>query len=56
MSKVLLVGLLVIFAGHFITEVFVENKKLQRLLNNLSFVGLSIWFLVAIVGVLLFGV
>lgn len=55
MSKLLLVGLLVVFVGHFTAEVFVEDKRLQRLLNNLSFVGLSIWFLVAIIGALLFG-
>ena len=55
MSKVLLVGLFVVFVGHFVAEVFVENKRLQRFLNNLSFVGLILWFLVTIVGVILFG-
>ena len=55
MSKLLLVGLLVLFGGHFTAEVFVENNKLKNLLNNLSFVGLILWFLVAIIGVLLFG-
>ena len=55
MTKVLWVGLLMVFVGHFVAEVFVENKRLQRFLNNLAFVGLALWFLVAIVGVLLFG-
>ena len=55
MSKLLLVGLFVVFVGHFTAEVFVENKRLQKILNNLAFVGLVLWFLVAIISVLLFG-
>ena len=55
MSRILFVGLLVLFSVHFISEVFVENKKAKKLLNNLAFVGLALWFLVTIVRVAVFG-
>ena len=55
MSKLLLVGLLVLFSVHFISEVFVEDKRLQTLINNAAGIGLILWFLLAVVGLFLFG-
>ena len=55
MSKLLVILLFVVFSTHFIAEVFVENKNLQRVLNNFAFVVMGLFFLIGIVGVFIFG-
>ena len=55
MTNLLLVLLIAIAATHFIAEVFVTNKKLQNLLNKISFIGMTLFFLIGIVGVFVFG-
>ena len=55
MTNVLVVLLFVVFSTHFIAEVFVKGDKLQNLLNNLAGIGLTLWFLIAIVGTFIFG-
>lgn len=56
MSKLLVVLLFLVFVGHFTAEVFVEDKRLQTLINNAAGIGLILFFIIAILGSIFIGI
>lgn len=55
MSKNILVVLVALFSVHFISEVFVNDKKTKKLFNKLVFIGLVLWFPISMLLVFIFG-
>ena len=55
MSKIILVVLVALFSVRFTAEVFVEDKRLQKIFNSLTFVGLVLWFPISMLLVFIFG-
>ena len=55
MTNLLIVLLIALFVLHFTAEVFISNKRLQTLMNNAAGVGIILFFLLAVVGLFLFG-
>ena len=55
MSKFILIVFVSLFIVHFVAEIFVENKELQKQINNLVFIGLALWFPMSMLLVFIFG-
>lgn len=54
MKNILLITLLTTFATNFTAEVVITNDKVQNAMNNVSYVLLGAFFVLAIVGVMFF--
>ena len=54
MKNILLITLLTTFVTHFTAEVIITNDKVQNAMNNVSYVLLGAFFVLAIVGAMFF--